>query len=413
MTPSFFPSQPYNRREFILASGIVVAGGLVTCAKLGEPAAPTKSKTTPNAQSTPITIRVRIGRIRDDTTVVIGDAYISRKNKRWSTTNTNLKTTNDGGVLEFTGKKDTLILINTTSKKISNDVHLVARVDISPCAFDVVAYVPIEQYLPGVLAGELFAHWHQETFIAQAVAARSYATAQHISRKATSHFDVDDGPSSQMFLGDVTLDVAHRASEESAGIILTWNSDVIPAYYCACCGGVAATATDAISGSVIHDIPPLQGHDGVDSCEPLDIRSWSATRSSRTIRKRMNICGTTMNLPELGRIRTISSIEPTETNQHGRPTKLAVYDRKKNATMIRARDLVRVLNAKIQHLPLPTPAIWSSNLIANKNGANVDFLGSGMGHGVGLCQYGAQELAGKGESWENILAWYYPKATIT
>jgi len=127
----------------------------------------------------------------------------------------------------------------------------------------------------------------------------------------------------------------------------------------------------------------------------------------------MNACSTPMNLPALQNIRTISSIEPTETNQHGRPTKLAVYGRKKNATMVRARDLVRVLNAKIQHLPTPTPTIWSSNLVANKNGANVDFQGSGMGHGVGLCQYGAQELAGKGEPWENILAWYYPNATIT
>jgi peptidoglycan hydrolase-like amidase len=30
-----------------------------------------------------------------------------------------------------------------------------------------------------------------------------------------------------------------------------------------------------------------------------------------------------------------------------------------------------------------------------------------------LCQYGAQELAGKGESFESILQWYYPGATLS
>ena len=56
--------------------------------------------------------------------------------------------------------------------------------------------------------------------------------------------------------------------------------------------------------------------------------------------------------------------------------------------------------------------MWSSILNGEKNGADLSITGFGMGHGVGLCQYGAQELAGRGESWEDILSWYYPKADI-
>ena len=176
---------------------------------------------------------------------------------------------------------------------------------------------------------------------------------------------------------------------------------------------VAATASDAISDAIAHNIPPLQGHAGEDICKSLDIHKWSVSRPSRTVRRRINACATTMQIPEFSSIRTIRSIEPTKTNAHGRPIQLAIYDRKKHPTEVRARDLVRAVNAIIPSLPNPTPMIWSSNLVATKEGLNVQFAGTGMGHGVGLCQYGAQELAGKGESWEDILTWYYPSATIS
>ncbi len=270
----------------------------------------------------------------------------------------------------------------------------------------------MEQYLPGVLAGELYAHWHQTTFIAQAVAARSYASAQCLERKNTSYFDVDDGPSSQMFLGQITLDVAHRAVQESSSIVLTWNNNIIPSYYCACCGGVAATALDAISPAQIHNVPPLLGREGTDLCKSLKIHKWSVARPSRTTRKRINRCAKTMNVPEFLNVHTIRSIEPIETNKHGRPTRLAIYDRRNKATEVKAKDFVRAINTNVSSLPKPTPRVWSSNLVAKKDGSNIQFDGTGMGHGVGLCQYGAQELASRGESWEDILMWYYPDVDI-
>ena len=119
-----------------------------------------------------------------------------------------------------------------------------------------------------------------------------------------------------------------------------------------------------------------------------------------------------MNVPALSGVRTIRSIEPSATNLHGRPTVLTIFDRTNKTIDVRARDFIRAVNATIPSLPKPTPTIWSSNLVASKQGTKIGFTGTGMGHGVGLCQYGAQELAGKGESWEEILAWYYPRATI-
>ena len=60
----------------------------------------------------------------------------------------------------------------------------------------------------------------------------------------------------------------------------------------------------------------------------------------------------------------------------------------------------------------PTQTILSSFLEGKKIGTDLQFKGDGMGHGGGLCQYGAQELAGQGNSFEEILSWYYPSAIL-
>ncbi|MBT4530415.1 MAG: SpoIID/LytB domain-containing protein [Phycisphaerae bacterium] len=404
---------PYNRREFLVASGIVVAGGLASCSER-EPkhvVSTPKNKQQPLLATPSPTIRVRIGRVRDKSKTIFGNFSISLIGSEWKTNARNTLTPEN--TMHLHVAKQTQIKIHNKTKQISNDLTFVPRTDISSTAYDVVAHVPIEQYIPGVLAGELFAHWHQATFQAQAVAARSYATSLHLERINKSHFDLNDGPSSQMYLGDVVLESAHYATKETSGMVMSWNGKIIPAYYCACCGGISATATDAISTSSAHNIVPLQGRSGRDVCSKLDARVWSATRPSRTVRKRINACANKMNTPEFSSIRTISSIEPTEFNIHGRPTKLSIYDRNNSPTEVLAKNLFRALNTNVLQLPIPTPTIWSSYLVATKKNSNILFNGAGMGHGVGLCQYGAQELAGKGESWESILQWYYPSVQIT
>ena len=406
MTPQIFPPEMCSRRAFVLASGLFVAGSMVSCTGFDEEIGQTAIQTREKLLLGHVFIRVRIGKHTQK--VVIGETTITRYRGKW-----NGASSSQNNNVEIELKPNTVVTIAGQRKKISGILVLHPRAEVSTRAFDVVAHISLEQYLPGVLAGELFAHWHPSTFAAQAIAARSYAINHHLERKSKSHFDVTDGTASQMFLGDVTLDVAHRAVQETKGIVLSWNDKIIPAYYCACCGGLAATAVDAISSAEQHKIPPLEGHGGQDICTALDIHSWSAKRSARVLRKRLNACATTMNLPSFANIRTIRSIEPTTTNQHGRPTQLVIYGRRHEMTEVRARDFIRAVNAPVPSLPAATEQVWSSFLVGEKNGSKLEIDGFGMGHGVGLCQYGAQELAGKGTSWEDILEWYYPKASIS
>ena len=388
--------------------------GLARCENYS-PKEETENKPHPLAiPSYTVHIRVRVGRYREGQQATVNGGQVRVVGGELQTTTAIHGLFDKTDPKHFLSKVPTQFIIGSGEKQkvITGNLHMHARSDIGRSDFDIVAHVPIEKYLPGVLAGELYAHWHPDTFAAQAVAARSYAIVQHLNRLNTSHFDVTDGPSSQVFLGDVSLEVAHNATKETEGVILAWDSTVVPAYYSACCGGRAASASDAISNSPQHDILPLYGKKGKDVCADLEVATWQATRSSRLFRKRLNASAKNLKLPELGTIRSVRSIEPCEYNTHGRPTKLLIQDRRRNGFTVKARDFMSAANASVSSLPLPSDTVWSSTLSCSKTGSDLVFEGRGLGHGVGLCQYGAQELAGQNNSWEDILRWYYPKASI-
>ncbi|HLP47660.1 MAG TPA: hypothetical protein VK469_17070, partial [Candidatus Kapabacteria bacterium] len=54
----------------------------------------------------------------------------------------------------------------------------------------------------------------------------------------------------------------------------------------------------------------------------------------------------------------------------------------------------------------------SANFVFSKNGNTWEFSGKGLGHGVGLCQFGACSLAQDGKDYREILATYFPGAEI-
>ncbi len=58
-------------------------------------------------------------------------------------------------------------------------------------------------------------------------------------------------------------------------------------------------------------------------------------------------------------------------------------------------------------------SLRSTNVTWTASEEGVTFVTEGCGHGVGMSQYGANELAKAGYSAEEILAWYYPGAELT
>ena len=54
----------------------------------------------------------------------------------------------------------------------------------------------------------------------------------------------------------------------------------------------------------------------------------------------------------------------------------------------------------------------SPHFTVRRDGDDWVFEGTGLGHGVGMCQYGAIGMARAGRSWRAILKHYYPTATF-
>ena len=255
--------------------------------------------------------------------------------------------------------------------------------------FLVVNELDIEEYLRGVIAAEVPPDWEFEALKAQAVASRTYALYQkkaagkrpyHIL--ATVNGQVYDGRRGEH---SNTL----RAVRETAGMVLLYRGAVIPAFYHSSCGGHTENASELWG----IDAPYLRGVD----CDCQTISKYG------TWEKRISISRIEQSLDDHGyAIKDIQDMEINGITPAGRVRLVAIRHRK-GVTDIPAETL----RAAAGYSVLPS-SFFELGLEDNE----VVFSGRGMGHGVGLCQWGAQERAGRGFDYRSILGWYYPGTTL-
>lgn len=272
---------------------------------------------------------------------------------------------------------------------------------------DAVGEIPIEDYLPGVLAKELYGHWSPAAFEAQAVAARSFAVFEAAHWAKRRHFDVTTGPDTQAWGGFPRASLPQQAARATRGVLLAWNGRVVPAYYSSCCGGVPAEAAHAIAPGRANEIPPLAGREdrGV-CCEAASTFRWTATLPADELHRRLVAWGRVSSQAKVATLGAIRRIEPVLLNRHGRPARFAVEDRVGRRVEAAAERLRGALAAG------GSPRIPSGNFEATLGGGRFTLSGRGFGHGVGLCQHGAEAMARRGVGWSEILGRYYPQATL-
>jgi len=294
-------------------------------------------------------------------------------------------------------------------------LRLVARTEESALDFDIINLVSVERYLPGVLEKELFSHWHPEAFAAQAVAARSFACAEIEYWRARRHFDVTNTQRSQAYVGESDSTRAHQAVRRTRGIVLAYEQGLVPAYYSSCCGGIAARAIDAIGPNPVNDIPPLDSRVQPDACREAPVYRWSATRTIAETSRRFTAWGSASHHFSMRNFGTLRSIEVADTNPHGRPTSYNVRDAGTTEARLTANQLREAFDHSGMGLSAPQTLLKSSflSIEVDPREGTVHIAGRGFGHGVGLCQYGAQALAQRDMPYRDILAAFYPRAAMT
>jgi stage II sporulation protein D len=314
--------------------------------------------------------------------------------------------------VELSVDGDTATPIEVDGTLYPGFVQLVARSEDPADGYDVVNHVALESYLPGVIAGELYRHWHPSTFAAQAVAARSYACAER-SYRAHTHYDLTNTQRSQVYEGTTEHERALEAVEQTRGVVLAHEGRLVPGYYSACCGGLAANAVDAFGMHPYNDMAPLRGRPEIDVCENAPLFDWRIERPLDEVVTRVAAYGRRRQNEGLEDLRRIRAIEIHEKNPHGRPVSYAIDGADgKDPVVLGAESLRAAVDYTGANLARPAKRLWSANLQITIDGRTVKFDGHGHGHGVGMCQHGAEALAQQSRDFEAILEWYYPGVEI-
>ena len=283
-------------------------------------------------------------------------------------------------------------------------------------SFDVIELAPLETYLPGVIAKELYGDWHPQTFRAQAIASRSYALYQRKLR-AGSHFDIKDTTGGQVYIGLTKNPTALAAVRDTRGQVLAYDGYVVPAFFSADAGIRGQNAADAYPG--FPDMTPLRpvSHEGLPNVSPHEL--WGPTaRDGADLSRRIAAWGT-MRGNALSQLDKIQRIVISSGNAMGRPRTITLYDADGQVFEMPAEHFRLAANYAgpgTESLARVAPAtqIKSSDfeVTQKENGRSFNFRGYGYGHGVGLSQWHSQTMAREGWSYQSILEHFYPGATI-
>lgn len=324
--------------------------------------------------------------------------------------------------------EDALRITSLTSDMLSIDgkqlpgalwLHGRSGSDDSPGSIDIVEHLPIEVYLPGVIAKELYPNWKLETFKAQAIAARSYAMQERQRRLAIgSHFDLESTTQDQVYGGATTNPTALRAVDLTYGRVLTWQGHLLRAYYSSTTGGRSASARDTWPtgpGYEFNLAPPIQAspRDDSDSFSPL--YTWEVERDIDELSTRIRTFAESRRMG-MRTIKRVAKVEPVAFNEFGRPQRYRIIEQGGRWWELSAEDTRLAMNhTGDSGLEPPTrdQRINSGDFTTKREGDKLIFNGRGFGHGVGMSQFGAEGMARKGKTAEEILRHYYPGAEIT
>lgn len=270
------------------------------------------------------------------------------------------------------------------------------------CAVNVL---DIEDYLPGVLRGELPRNWRPEAFKAQAVASRTFALYEKGRRGADVLYDVRATVASQVYRGEDGngSDLPAAAVEQTRGQVLTLDGSFVHAYFSSTCGG--KTERPSLCWKAEPDTAALSGAE-CGFCRGSPTYRWGPVvwaKDKIMVKLRRKAPA------EFGRsFGELASIAVAGRSATGRPAELLLTGSQGATVRVNAYDF-RLWVSEGEARPAILP---SSFFEIAESGSNLSFTGRGFGHGVGLCQYGAEGQAAAGANYQQILARYYPGSAL-
>lgn len=338
--------------------------------------------------------------------------------------------------------------------------------------FLVINQLPLEEYLYAVVPSELSTTNKMEALKAQAICARSYAYQQMNSdRYDKYHADIDDSVSCQVY-NNVPEDRRSRKAVKSTRgmVVVDKKNRVIQTYYYSTSWGYTASGQDV--WNTASEVPYLkerlqitessQKKSGIKSlnlssestfenfireeyCDTYDSSSgwyrWNVMLMAKSLSARIdNLLATcyasnpenvltqendgSYTVKALKPIGRIKKLRVEKREKSGLVTELVIVG-KKNVVKVCTQYNIRVVLAPLYELIyyndgasqttmslLPSAAFYIVDATKDNETA-FQIVGGGFGHGTGMSQCGAQEMAKEGKSYREILAHYYAGTHVT
>ncbi|MBM4104376.1 MAG: SpoIID/LytB domain-containing protein [Planctomycetes bacterium] len=276
-----------------------------------------------------------------------------------------------------------------------------------PNSLQAVNVVPIEAYLAGVVGAEMHSYWEPQALQAQSVAARTYALYMKNRFGKERDWDVTTTQANQVYRGLAAETATVRSAvEQTRGMILVCPAvggerEIFPAYYSSTCGGHTEDS-QAVFGESFAALRAVE----CPWCRAIAKSSfWNWGPVEYSIEEiHRKLTGRYPSLAE--KLGKVTAVEIVRTGSLNRVTGVSILGGNGKKDFLRGEDFRLALDPSGMKLK-------STIFSLRREGIVYVFLdGHGFGHGVGLCQTGAEYLAREGRTYREILSWYYPGSEI-
>lgn len=263
--------------------------------------------------------------------------------------------------------------------------------------------IPLDEYLLGVVSAEMPANFEQEALNAQALVARTY-TIYSIKRNKNKHEGADICDSStccQAWISkedrlarwneDVREEYWNKivkAVNTTKGKVITYNGDVIDAFFHSNSGGITEIPVNVWGGTNFPYLQSVQtsGEEGYSQY------SSEVTLTQEELINKIRAKHSDFNID----ISQQDSVKILEYTEAGRVKNIQIGNLKLSGVEVRSLLGLKSTNFKIEI-----------------NNGKVTFIVTGYGHGVGMSQTGADSMAKQGSNYEKIIKHFYTGVEIT
>lgn len=360
----------------------------------------------PNFNETPLKVGIVVDQKQASVYIPNGTLFVETENGKkeigtFTDKNITVKNENNSLVLYHENGKpigiykgkitldDNISPVAINGKKFRGELEILINPK-NPSSLHVVNEVMLEDYLKSVVPSESPASWPLESLKAQAVAARTYAVGNW-KRRDDLGFDLMSTVSDQMYTGiEAERDSSNHAVKETSGEVMISNGKPINALFFSCSGGYTDSAKEVWNTDEYPYIQPVKDFD-----QNAPKHKWEKTFTNQDIQKGLVQLG-----HDIGEIKEIKGIEFTPQN------------RVKKVELTGTKGKVVVDSNKFRFAIGLASTLWTvkpedAGKTIKKSSAGFVFNGGGWGHGLGMSQWGANQMSKDGKEYKEILKYYY------